>query len=553
MANPVLELRHVSVSFDSSDTTVEVLNDVSLKLFEGEFVSVLGFAGSGKTTLVNLLAGLTQPTKGNVYFRGKPVWDAGPERGVVFQSYCLLPWLTTRGNIELAIKAVRKKLTRAELQEHADYYLELVGLSHAQDRRPAALSGGMRQRVALARTLAMEPEVLLLDEPLSALDALTRTNLQEELQSIWLKERHTVLLVTNDVNEAFYLSDRVLLLTPEGRLDEQISIPLQHSRDRAAIAHSASATRIKRRITNFLNGQKNVQSTSLSRTLPNVTPLHALPRAYQVATKSLLTTRYLQFSQLEKTFISDKGSLTVVEDFELSLDKGEFISLIGHSGCGKSTVLSMTAGLSDISAGAIVLDGKHVESADPERAVVFQAPSLFSWLTARQNIALGLSRVYPSASSKERKEIVEYYLDRVGLIEHADMHARDLSNGLCQLVGLARAFALSPKLLLLDEPFGMLDSLTRWNLQEVLMDVWTQAKVTAICVTHDVDEAILLADKVVMMTNGPRAKVGHIMNVDLARPRTRKSMLEHPKYLSYRDELLGFLQENETGHLLRAS
>jgi nitrate/nitrite transport system ATP-binding protein len=177
---------------------------------------------------------------------------------------------------------------------------------------------------------------------------------------------------------------------------------------------------------------------------------------------------------------------------------------------------------------------------------VFQAPSLLPWLTARQNVALGVNRVYSHAGAQERKDIVDYYLTRVGLGDALDKKASELSNGMKQRVGLARAFALSPKLLLLDEPFGMLDALTRWDLQEVLMEVWKRTQVTAICVTHDVDEAILLADRVVMMTNGPQARIGKIMNIDLPRPRTRKALVEHPKFYAYREELLAFLQEHDT-------
>ncbi|MEO1121608.1 MAG: ATP-binding cassette domain-containing protein, partial [Pseudomonadota bacterium] len=216
-------------------------------------------------------------------------------------------------------------------------------------------------------------------------------------------------------------------------------------------------------------------------------------------------------------------------------------------GCGKSTVLTMAAGLNEISKGAIVLDGKHVVDADPERAVVFQSPSLFPWLTAKENVAVGVDRVYPKASQSERQDVVEYYLERVGLADAMDKPASELSNGMQQRVGIARAFALSPKLLLLDEPFGMLDSLTRWELQEVLMEVWSRTQVTAICVTHDVDEAILLADRCIMMTNGPRATIGNIMDVNLPRPRTRKALLEHPDYYAYREELLEFLEAYEGG------
>jgi nitrate/nitrite transport system ATP-binding protein len=179
--------------------------------------------------------------------------------------------------------------------------------------------------------------------------------------------------------------------------------------------------------------------------------------------------------------------------------------------------------------------------------VVFQAPSLMPWLTARQNVALGVERVYPHASRAERKDIVDYYLARVGLADAMDKRAADLSNGMRQRVGIARAFALSPRLLLLDEPFGMLDSLTRWDLQDVLVEVWNRTKVTAIMVTHDVDEAILLADRVVMMTNGPRATIGKVLAIDLPRPRDRKALLSHPQFYAYRQEVLHFLAEYDHG------
>ena len=272
------------------------------------------------------------------------------------------------------------------------------------------------------------------------------------------------------------------------------------------------------------------------------------PRAVREAQKpknALDPGKYVEFYETVKTFPTARGPLTVVDRFNLNIARGEFVSLIGHSGCGKSTVLSMAAGLTDVTAGDIVLDGRVVATAGPDRGVVFQAPNLLPWLTAWENVALGVERVFPHASATERRDIIEYYLERVGLGDAMDRRASELSNGMKQRVGLARAFALSPKLLLLDEPFGMLDALTRWELQEVLMDVWKRSRVTTICVTHDVDEAILLADRVVMMTNGPNARIGRIMPVDLPRPRSRRALLEHGRYYEYRSELLGFLEEYE--------
>ena len=268
---------------------------------------------------------------------------------------------------------------------------------------------------------------------------------------------------------------------------------------------------------------------------------------------STATRRYMEFWKLNKIYPTPKGPLTVVEDFNLLMDKGEFVSLIGHSGCGKSTVLTMAAGLNAISKGGIILDNREIDIAGPDKAVVFQAPSLMPWLTARQNVALGVERVYPHATRAERREIVDYYLERVGLADAMDKMAAEMSNGMRQRVGIARAFALSPRLLLLDEPFGMLDSLTRWDLQDVLVEVWNRTKVTAIMVTHDVDEAILLADRVVMMTNGPNATIGKILKVDLPRPRDRKALLKHPDFYAYRQEVLHFLAEYDHGPTEKAA
>lgn len=539
----ILEFHNVSIGYGDGDARAEVLKSLNLEVAEGEFLAILGFSGTGKTTLINLMAGLTAPEKGSVIFKGAQITGPGPERGLVFQSYSLMPWLTVAGNVRLAVDAVHKALSKAQCAALVAKYIAMVGLSHAADRRPSELSGGMRQRVAVARALAMEPEVLLMDEPLSALDALTRANLADEIEAIWRAQRKTVVLITNDVDEALVLADRIVTLNPDGTLGTEFSVNLSRPRDRSAMNHNEGFKSLRGAVTKYLMDVGIRTRTAETRRLPSVTPRHAMPKAYAEAAKSFTDDRYLQYSQLHKIYPTAKGPLTVVEDFNLTLKKGEFVSLIGHSGCGKSTVLTMTAGLNGISKGAIKLDGIHVEGADPERAVVFQSPSLFPWLTAKENVAIGVDRAYPKATQGERQEVVEYYLERVGLADAMDKQASAMSNGMRQRVGIARAFALSPKLLLLDEPFGMLDSLTRWELQEVLMEVWSRTKVTTVCVTHDVDEAILLADRVVMMTNGPRAKIGKITEVKLPRPRTRKALLEHPDYYSYREEILGFLEE----------
>ncbi|MGE3644548.1 MAG: ABC transporter ATP-binding protein [Beijerinckiaceae bacterium] len=545
-----LELKGVAKSFGATG----VLKDIDLSMDEGEFLAIVGFSGSGKTTLISLIAGLQEADTGSIALKGKPIAGPGPERGVVFQSYSLMPWLTVEGNIALAVDQVFAGESKAERKARVAKFVAMVGLSHAAERLPAELSGGMRQRVAVARALAMSPEILLLDEPLSALDALTRAKLQDEIVDIWSQDKRTVILVTNDVDEAILLADRIVPLLPDGTFGKEFKVNIDRPRERLSINESAAFKRLRQEVTAYLFdiGMERAANTSAGHTLPNVIPItqmERLPRAYIQAAEpvSPRTDRYLEFSLLSKIYATPKGPLKVVDQFDLKVEKGQFISLIGHSGCGKSTVLSMTAGLNEISEGGIILDGREIAAAGPERAVVFQAPSLFPWLSARENVALGVDKVYPHAKRSERDDIVAYYLERVGLADSMDRLAAEMSNGMRQRVGIARAFALSPKLLLLDEPFGMLDSLTRWDLQEVLMDVWKRTQVTAICVTHDVDEAILLADKVVMMTNGPNARIGKIMDVDIPRPRTRKALLEHPRYYEYRKELLDFLEEYEHG------
>jgi nitrate/nitrite transport system ATP-binding protein len=552
---PILEMKQVSKGYSRDGAMQWVLKDVNLAIEEGEFVALVGYSGSGKTTLISTLAGLISPDSGQVLFKGKPVVGASPERAVVFQSYSLMPWLSVTGNVALAVDAVHGDLKSAERLALAARYIKMVGLSHAADRRPAELSGGMRQRVAVARALAMEPELLLLDEPLSALDALTRAKLQDEIEAIWESNRRTVVLVTNDVDEALLLADRVIALLPGDAtgLGREFRIDLPRPRDRKSVNDNPRYKELRAEITTYLQGigVERGGNRDPKVNLPDVTPLTALdplPKAVREANKlkpALDPAKYVEFYEVEKTFPTARGPLTVVDGFTLDIARGEFVSLIGHSGCGKSTVLSMAAGLTDVTDGGIVLDGRMVATAGPDRGMVFQAPNLLPWLTARENVALGVERVFPHISAGERRDIIEYYLSRVGLADAMDRRASDLSNGMRQRVGLARAFALSPKLLLLDEPFGMLDALTRWELQEVLMDVWKRSRVTAICVTHDVDEAILLADRVIMMTNGPNARIGKVMKVDLPRPRTRRALLEHPRYYEYRNELLTFLEEYE--------
>lgn len=254
---------------------------------------------------------------------------------------------------------------------------------------------------------------------------------------------------------------------------------------------------------------------------------------------------YVELFNLGKTYETSKGPAVIVEDFNLNMKEGEFISLLGHSGCGKSTVLTMVAGLNSISNGSIVVAHREIRGPGPDRGVVFQSPCLLPWMTAFENVMLGVNRVYPSATKAEKKATVEYYMDLVGLGDSMHKAPGELSLGMQQRVGLARAFAVSPKMLLLDEPFGMLDSLTRMELQEVLGGILERDGKTALMVTHDVDEALYLSDRIVMMTNGPRARVGMEIPVPFGRPRNRQEVLEHPEYYNLREQMIHFLEEQE--------
>lgn len=250
----------------------------------------------------------------------------------------------------------------------------------------------------------------------------------------------------------------------------------------------------------------------------------------------------LEISNLKKVYPTPSGGFTVLEDLNFNVAKEEFISIIGHSGCGKTTLLSMIAGLNEITGGQVILNGTPIDGPGPDRGVIFQSPSLFPWMTALENVMIGVNQVFAHGSKKERLNIAKYYLDKVGLDGSFDKKAKDLSQGMRQRVGIARAFALKPQVLLLDEPFGMLDSLTRGELQDVLIDVLAKEKTTAIMITHDVDESIFLADRVIMMTSGPRAQIGDILKIDFEKPRNRKELLEHPDYYKYREHLINFLE-----------
>ena len=252
---------------------------------------------------------------------------------------------------------------------------------------------------------------------------------------------------------------------------------------------------------------------------------------------------FLELTQLGKTYENEQGRSVIVKDFNLRVGEGEFVCIIGHSGCGKSTVLSIAMGLNEASEGGVIVAGKEVVGPGLDRGVVFQSPALLPWLTARENVLLAVEQVHARCGRRKTREIADKYLALVGLDDIADCYPEELSAGMRQRVGIARAFALEPKVLLLDEPFSLLDVITRMEIQDQLMRLWETERKTVLMVTHDVDEALLLGDRIVLMTNGPAATVGDIVKVPFARPRERLSIVDDPQYHQARGHLIRFLEE----------
>jgi nitrate/nitrite transport system ATP-binding protein len=257
-------------------------------------------------------------------------------------------------------------------------------------------------------------------------------------------------------------------------------------------------------------------------------------------------TRYLSIENVDKHFERDGVSSQVLSNVNLDIERGEYISIIGHSGCGKSTVLNIVAGLLQASSGAVILDGREVHAPGPDRSLVFQNHSLLPWLTVYENVSLAVNKVFKSSKSKaERHEWTLHNIEMVSMGHALHKRPSEISGGMKQRVGIARALAMQPKVLLLDEPFGALDALTRAHLQDEVMRIQGELRNTVMMITHDVDEAVLLSDRIVMMTNGPAATIGEILTIDLPRPRNRIELADDPLYNQYRHAVLSFLYEKQ--------
>lgn len=271
-----LELNHVHKNYGQGKNFQKVLKDINLEIEEGEFVAIVGFSGSGKTTLINLISGLQEPSEGEILFKGKKVTGTSHKRGVIFQNYSLLPWLSVYQNVAVAVKETYPDQSRKEREERVKSYLEMVSLTPALDKRPKELSGGMKQRVAVARTLSMDPEMILMDEPLGALDALTRGNLQDEILQIWEKNKRTALLITNDVDEGIYMADRIipLLPGPEATLGPEFKINIDRPRDKTALNDDPKFKKIRNEIMDFLMkiGHEQDAQNETEYSLPDLSP-----------------------------------------------------------------------------------------------------------------------------------------------------------------------------------------------------------------------------------------------------------------------------------------
>ncbi|MEL6720129.1 MAG: ABC transporter ATP-binding protein, partial [Bacteroidota bacterium] len=273
----IIEFKNVSKWYDTKAGRVEVLSNINLTIKEGEFLAIVGFSGSGKTTLVNLMTGLLMPSEGEVLFKGKPIMGPSHDRGIIFQNYSLLPWYTVYQNVQLSVDKVYPDWSKDERDAHIRKFIEMVNLTPATNKRPKELSGGMRQRTAVARTLATDPELLLMDEPLGALDALTRGNLQEEILKIWSKNKRTAVLITNDVDEGIFMADRIIPLDPgpKASLGPEFAIEVARPRDKKAMNTDENFKKVRTEVLNYLVelGEANKLSKSKEYELPDLKPM----------------------------------------------------------------------------------------------------------------------------------------------------------------------------------------------------------------------------------------------------------------------------------------
>lgn len=284
MSTPIIEFRNVSKWYGEGDKRTEVLTNINLTINEGEFLAIVGFTGSGKTTLVNLMTGLIFPSEGEVLYRGEPITGPAPERGIIFQNYSLLPWFTVYQNVALSVNEVYPDWPKGKRDEHIRNFIDMVSLTPATNKRPKELSGGMRQRTSIARVLATDPDLLLMDEPLGALDALTRGNLQEEILNIWSANRRTAVLITNDVDEGIFMADRIIPLTPgpKAELGPEYMIDIDRPRDKTQLNSDPNFKLVRTEILKYLVelGEAAKLESDEEFVLPDLQPIQPGSRSF---------------------------------------------------------------------------------------------------------------------------------------------------------------------------------------------------------------------------------------------------------------------------------
>lgn len=478
----------VTKSFGRGRAAHNVLEDITLEAREREFLCILGPSGCGKSTLLAMAAGLEQPSQGRIEVDGKLVTGPDPSRMVVFQEYGVFPWATVWQNVVLGIR----HFTEAKQRAIATHTIDLVGLSGFENTYPGQLSGGMRQRLEVARSLVVSPEILLMDEPLSALDALTRLTVRAEIVRIWKETSTTILFVTHDVDEALQLGDRVALLSgAPAKLIDVVDIDLPRPRDISTAAYE----RLKAKVSLACGAATTSPKAKLSN--------HDGEKKPKIVLQGI-----------DQVFGRDGDKLKVLDDINLTIGDGEFVCLLGASGCGKSTLLNIASGLLRPTRGRVSIDGEEIRGPHPRRIFVFQENAIFPWANVEENVRLGIRRL--GGEVQQRK--IDEALEMVGMTKYRTALPHELSSGMKQRVEVARALAVSPDVLLMDEPFAALDSGTRISLCGELLRIWDQQRITILFVTHDVTEAVNLAERVVVFTARP-GRIAEVVPIEIPRPR----------------------------------
>lgn len=497
MSKEIIVCKNMDKTFETSRGAVHVIEDVTLNVHENELLVLFGPGQCGKSTMINCMSGLEPVTEGSVEVNGKKVIKPGPDRGVVYQRMALFPWLTVMGNVEYGPKM--RGVPKKERRERAQHYIELVGLKGFENSYPNQLSGGMQQRVGIARAYCNEPDVLFMDEPFGHLDAQTRYLMQEDLMKIWEKEKRTIVFVTNNIEEAIYLADRIIVMTNcPTKIKKEYKIDLPRPRNYVDEEFLKLREEISTVVDKALQEGENMEKQDI----------------------------ILHVDHMTKCF----GDLKVLNDISFDVHRGEFLCIVGPTGCGKTTFLNCITGLYDLTGGQILVNGELVDTKKHNIAYIFQEYSTMSWLTVEENVAFGL-KMKRMPKDVIKKEVAEV-LEMVGLTKYKDYYPVELSTSMLQRVVIARAFAVKPDILLMDEPYGQLDVELRFRLEDELIKLWQKLGTTVIFITHNIEEAVYLSENILVLTNKPTS-IKHKLENTLPRPRN----VVEPAFIDLRNQV----------------